>query len=255
MTAWPPEPSALALPALGVAMVWLAGLVRGFSGFGFSIAAVPLLSLIYPPVQVVPVVMLLQLFVSFNGLGQAWPLADRPSLWRLALGALVATPVGLWGLTSLPAAPVRLAIAAIVAIAVAILAGGRRMAAPPGGAAVFGFGIVSGLFNGLAGIPGPPVIAFYLASHLPTAAARASMIVLFMFTSLAALLPLVWGGRVGVPELVAAAAGFPAVWLGSRQGARMYLRSHEARYRRIALLILGLAGALAALRAVLDLVA
>ena len=34
---------------LGLLMVFLAGLIRGFTGFGFSIAAVPLLSLLYPP--------------------------------------------------------------------------------------------------------------------------------------------------------------------------------------------------------------
>jgi uncharacterized membrane protein YfcA len=244
--------TALLLPGLGLAMVFLAGLIRGFSGFGFSIAAVPLLSLLYPPVQVVPVVMLLQLAISLDGLRGAWRLADRASLARLALGALVATPVGLWGLAHLPPGPMRLVIAGVVALAVVILASGRRMLHPPGPGATLAFGLASGLFNGLAGIPGPPVIAFYLASPLGTPVARASMIVLFLLTSLAALLPLAVAGMVGPSSLLAAVLGLPAVWLGSVLGTRMFLRSPDAHYRRAALVILGCTAVLALGRVLLD---
>lgn len=243
-----PDTASLPLLGCGLLMVFLAGVIRGFSGFGFSIAAVPLLSLLFPPVQVVPVVMLLQLFISLDGLRGAWRLADRPSLLRLGLGAVLATPIGLLVLAQLPAAPVRLVIAAIVALTVAILASGRRMVSPLGGWATLGFGLVSGLFNGLAGMPGPPVIAFYLASPLATARARASMIVLFLLTSVAALLPLTAAGLVGLPSLGAAALGLPAVWLGSAFGAWLYRRSPDAHYRRAALVILGATAALAAAR-------
>lgn len=242
----------LGVAAIGIAMVYLAGLVRGFSGFGFSIAAVPLLSLLHPPAEVVPVVMMMQLFISFSGLRPALAEADRGSLPWLGLGALIATPLGLWGLLALPPGPVRLIIAAVVALAVVILATGRRLEFRPGPATTFGFGIASGLFNGLAGMPGPPVIAYYLASPLRTSEARASMIVLFLFTSIVALVPLIIAGRIGVPSLVRTALALPAVWYGSQHGARLYLRSPDAQYRRVALLILGVSAALAAGRALLD---
>ncbi|MFZ6763046.1 sulfite exporter TauE/SafE family protein [Pseudoroseomonas sp. WGS1072] len=237
---------------LGLLMVFLAGLIRGFTGFGFSIAAVPLLSLLYPPAEVVPVVMLLQLAISLDGLRGAWALADRASLGLLSLGALLATPLGLWGLAQLPPAPVRLVIAGVVALAVVILAGGRRMTRPPSGGATLAFGLASGLFNGLAGIPGPPVIAYYLASPLATATARASMIVLFLLTSLGALLPLAAMGMVGQASLLSALLGLPAVWAGSWLGTRMFLRSPDARYRRVALAILGGTALLAVARVAFD---
>ncbi|HEY1410662.1 MAG TPA: hypothetical protein VGF36_00900, partial [Rhodopila sp.] len=40
--------------------VLLAAILRGFTGFGFGLAAVPLLSLALPPVEVVPLVVALQ---------------------------------------------------------------------------------------------------------------------------------------------------------------------------------------------------
>jgi uncharacterized membrane protein YfcA len=53
---------------LGLVMVFAAGLIRGFTGFGLSIAAVPLLSLILLPAQAIPIVLLPQLLVSLSGL-------------------------------------------------------------------------------------------------------------------------------------------------------------------------------------------
>ena len=146
---------------LGLAMIFAAGLIRGFTGFGLSIAAVPLLSLILPPAQAIPIVLLLQLFVSIGGLRDSLRICHWPSVRTLAIGALIATPLGAWALARLPAAPVRIAIAIVVLGAVFVLARGfrfkveaQRLTLP--------FGLLSGLFNGLAGMPGPPVIAYYL---------------------------------------------------------------------------------------------
>ena len=224
--------------AISLAMLFFAGLLRGFSGFGFAIAAMPLLSLLHPPAEVVPVVMLLQLAVSLQGLRGAWAVADKPSLARLALGAALTTPMGLWALAVLPAAPVRLAIAVLVGLTVAILAGGFRLSRTPRGALVLVFGAMSGLCNGLAAMPGPPVIAMYLASPLRAEAGRGAMIVLFMLTALAGLLPLALLGRIDGHIGFLALPGLPVVWLGSALGAALYARSPDERYRRVALWVL-----------------
>lgn len=234
----------LILPA---AMLFIAGLVRGFSGFGFAIAAMPLLSLLAPPAEIVPLVVFLQLVISLQGLRAAWAVADMASLRWLVPGAALATPLGVWALTLLPAEPVRLIIAALVGLTVAVLAGGWRLPGTPRGPAIGLVGLVSGLCNGLAAMPGPPVIAYYLAVPLPAAAGRGAMILLFLCTSVAALLPLLLAGRT--PSWWLVAAGLPAVWAGSLLGEHLYRRSPEAGYRRAALWILGAAGAAAAAKA------
>ena len=236
-------------------MVFLAGLLRGFTGFGFSLAAVPLLSLIMPPAQAVPIVLLLQLLVSVAGLRDALRLCDWRATRMLALGAAAASPLGTWGLAHLQAGPVRLVIAAVVVAGAAILAGGFRLTAAPVGPGVLPYGMVAGLFNGLAGIPGSPVIAYFLASSVPSGTARGSMIVVFLLTSVLALAPLAWFGLVSRDSLYGAALGFPLVLAGSWLGARAYGRSTEGHYRVVALLLLLATAALSAWRAALDYVA
>lgn len=237
--------------ALGMAMVFVAGLMRGFTGFGFSLAAVPLLSLIMPPARAVPVVLLLQLCVSLAGLREALRSCEWRSIVLLSAGAAVASPLGVWGLAALPAAPVRLVIALVVVVGAAVLARGFRMEAAPTGWRVLPFGLASGLFNGLAGIPGPPIIAFYLASPMPSGIARSSMIVFFLATSVLGLVPLAWFGLLTQGSAVGAAFGLPAVLFGSWLGAYLYGHSADHQYRRVALAFLLVMATLSAWRAAL----
>lgn len=234
--------------ALGLAMVFASGLIRGFTGFGLSIAAVPLLSLIMPPAQAIPIVLLLQLLISLGGLRGALQICHWPDVRTLALGAVIATPLGAWALARLPAAPVRIAIAAIVFGAVLVLAGGFRLKSSAG-RHVLPFGLLSGLFNGLAGLPGPPVIAYFLMSPAGTAVARASMIVYFLATSVFALAPMAAFGLIGTRSLAAALIAFPVAMVGSALGGRMFRSSPDAHYRFAALCLLGVAASLAAIRA------
>ena len=60
---------------IAVYSILTAALLRGFTGFGFGLAAVPLLSLALPPAKVVPLVVVLQVIVGVAGLRQAAPFA------------------------------------------------------------------------------------------------------------------------------------------------------------------------------------
>jgi uncharacterized membrane protein YfcA len=237
---------------LEYAMVFLSGALRGFTGFGFSLAAVPLLSLIMPPARAVPIVLILQLLVSVAGLRGALRQCDWRSIRMLAIGAAVATPLGTWELAHMGAARVRFFIAAVVVCGAVALSRSFRLAVAPTGWRVLPFGLMSGLFNGLAGIPGPPIIAFYLASPISSAVARASMIVLFLLTAVMALLPLAWFGLLPRPIVVEAAFGLPVVLAGSWLGARAYAYSSERHYRFVALAMLMVTAALSAWRAVVN---
>lgn len=245
MGAWDPL-------AVEYAMLFLAGALRGFTGFGFSLAAVPLLSLVMAPARAIPIVLILQLLVSIAGLQDAVRQCDWRSIRMLAVGAAIATPIGVWGLAHLAAAPVRLVIAVVVVCGALVLGRGFRLAVVPVGWRVLPFGLASGLFNGLAGIPGPPVIAFYLASPVSSAIARSSMIVFFLLTAVLALAPLAWLGLLPRAILVEAAIGFPMVLIGSWLGARAYRHSADRHYRFVALAFLLVTAALSAWRAASD---
>jgi uncharacterized membrane protein YfcA len=233
----------------GLAMLCASGVLRGFSGYGFAIAAVPLLSLIMPPTSAVVIVLILQLPIGANGLKESLRISDWRSVGILAGAAALATPIGLLLLTRLPADIVRLCIAAIVAMTVMVLArkpqGGGRTA-PAWLTSIYG--IASGLTNGLAGMPGPPVIAYFLASNIAKERARCSMIMVFTLTSVCALVPLLIAGEVTAQMAVLSLAALPLVWLSTSLGRRLFLISSDRVYRWAGLIFLGLTAVLLILK-------
>ena len=217
---------------------FLAALLRGFTGFGFVMAAVPLLSLALPPTQVVPLAILLQIAVGLIDLPGAVRLCDWRSLLWLAPGMLVGTPLGLLLLTSLSANGARLAIGLLIAGSVAVLKFGLRLPERPSRWVTLGVGMVSGTMNGIAGMSGAPVVAYLLALPHSTAVVRASAIVFFLMTASVALVPMAEQGLVDRQELIWAAAALPALFLGARLGAWGFRRTNPRQHRATALTVL-----------------
>ncbi|MDE2581088.1 MAG: sulfite exporter TauE/SafE family protein [Rhodospirillales bacterium] len=228
---------------------FLASLLRGFTGFGFVMSAVPLISLALPPTEVVPLVILLQIEVGLMDLRAAVRLCDWPSLAWLVPGMVIGTPIGLLVLTSLSANSARLAIGLLIAGSVAVLARGVRLPPRPSRAVTVGVGMVSGTMNGMAGISGPPVMAYLLARPIDTAAVRASAIVFFMVTASVALVPMADKGLVTRQELIWALAASPVLFLGSRLGAWGFRRTEPRHHRATALIVLSVLAASLILRA------
>src|SRR5580658_218475 len=111
-------PVALLIAVLGV---FAASVLRGFTGFGFGLAAVPLLTLALPPTKVVPFVTVLQVLIGLSGLRAAWRITDWRAVLGLGPGLVLGIPIGLVVLTEVPANGVRLVIGLLIALAVVAL--------------------------------------------------------------------------------------------------------------------------------------
>ena len=168
---------------IAIVGVLFASVLRGFTGFGFGLAAVPLLSLALPPTRVVPFVTVLQVLVGVAGLRAAWRLADWRSVLALAPGLVLGIPLGLLVLTEFSPNSVRLAIGVLIAISVVVL--WRRLQLPPrpSRGLTLAVGVASGVMNGLASMGGPPVVVYLLAMPLSAAEVRASSIVYFLIAA------------------------------------------------------------------------
>jgi uncharacterized protein len=229
---------------LVVVATFLAAVLRGFTGFGFALAAVPLLSLALAPARVVPIVVMLQAIAAFFDLRGSWRDCDwRSTRWIIA-GLVVGTPLGIALLTSLPADRVRLAIGLLMAASVALLGAGLQLPARPSGALALAVGAVSGLVNGLAAIPGPPVVAYFLALPQAARVARPSIIIVFAATGLAGLTALLLRGLVERDAVMLSLAGLPGLFIGSRIGVIGFRRSDPKLHRPVALVVLGVLAAM-----------
>ncbi len=231
--------------ALCLVAVFLSGVLRGFSGFGFALAATPLLASIMPPAQAVPVVLLLQIGTSFVDVRATLAHAEYRSALPIGLAAMLTAPLGSWMLAWVSDAAARLLAASLTLLSVAVLATGIRFPRQPGIAASLASGLAAGLFGGLCAMPGPPVILYYLASPVAAARARASMIVIFLLTSITACLGVIATGLLSTTTVAVAAASAPVMVVGTWLGSRLFLRYSDSHYRRASMAVLLLVATIA----------
>jgi uncharacterized membrane protein YfcA len=233
-------PVPLLIAVLGV---FAASVLRGFTGFGFGLAAVPLLTLALPPARVVPFVTVLQVLVGLSGLRAAWRIADWRAVLGLGPGFVLGVPIGLLVLTEVAANGVRLAIGLLIALSVVVLWRRVRLPPRPSRGVTLAAGLVSGVMNGLASMGGPPVVVYLLALSREAAVARASSIVYFLFASVVTVIPMAARGLVDREVLVWSAAPIPVLLLGSALGSWAFARARPQHHRLTTLVVLSLLAA------------
>ena len=221
-----------------VAACIVAGVVRGFTGFGFPLIVVTSTSLVIAPVEIVPIALLLDILAGVRMLPSVRHDVDRRGVSFLVLGALPAIPLGAWLLSSLDAETMRLAIGVMVLIAVLIIARGFQMARPPGRPLLTGTGMAAGFLSGTMGMPGPPVILLYLSSPLPVATLRATSIAFFLFSDLAALAAMLWFDIITETVFWRALVLAPIVEVAVLGGWHLYGIADPAHVKRAALVLL-----------------
>lgn len=216
------------------AAVLFAALLRGFTGFGFALAAVPLASLFLPPRQVVTAVLVMQVAIGFRDCLVELRSADWRVVGRFVFGTLFGTPLGILTLAALPQPVVRLVLGGLVAGAVALSWRPRHAVPRPAGKLAMGAGFLSGICNGLAAMAGPPAILYFLTFEPRQTVMRSSLMVFFPLASALALPMVAYSGLLGLNGVLLGAAGLPLMVLGGWLGTRGFRRFGHRSYRPVA---------------------
>lgn len=224
-------PEALAW-LVGAALI--AGLVRGFSGFGTSMIFLPVAGQFLSPFAALTALAVMDLFGPMAMVPRALRDGHPADVLRLVAGLALAMPLGVWVLTIVEPTVFRYAVSLLALGLLALLIAGLRFRGQLTPPMVTGTGALGGLLGGSVGLPGPPVIMLYMASALPASAIRAN-ITLYLLLADFALLALLWvfgelvwqalalGGVLVVPYLT-----------GVLLGGWMFVPGREALYRAVA---------------------
>ncbi|MPZ09780.1 MAG: TSUP family transporter [Kiloniellaceae bacterium] len=224
----------------------LAGLVRGFSGFGAAMIFLPLAGIVIRPEVAVPL-----LFVADN---LATLHITLPSLRRccwaeilpLAAGATVTIPFGVALLVSIDPEAMRWGISLLILLAVAVLASGWRLQRTLPLAGTAAVGGLTGLAGGAASLYGPPLILFWLGGRSGAVQVRDNIYAIFGLLSVVAGIAQWLNGLLTLPVLREALTLLPVYVLGTLAGSRLFRGASDGLYRLLALGLCALA-ALAAL--------
>ena len=237
--AWPVLAAALdgrlALAALATA---IAGVMRGFAGFGTALTLAPVFTVLWGPSVGVPTMLLLEALIGSQLLFGAWQHVNRRVALPMTLAACAMVPLGAWVLfVADPAVLTRGMGVLVIAFAGALASGWRYRGSRPL-LLTIAVGAMAGVMKGATGMSGPPVILYLLAGTEAAREHRATLILFFAVLGLVALLPPFLGGLFTASVLVKVALLLPVLLLFVRVGVALFGRLGQATFRIVAYAVL-----------------
>lgn len=225
----------LALVSTSLGVVFFAGLLRGFTGFGAVLLIVPAFAILHDARSAVPTGLFMDLVAGLLMLPKARHQMDWSTILPMGGAALVAVPVGTMLLAGLDPDLSRRMIAVLVIVFAAILASGWRYRGAINRRTSAVAGAVCGILTGATGLGGPPAVVFVLSGTLNAAQARASLTGLFLAMTLFALVNLTLHGMINEEILLRIAYLAPAFMAGIWIGSSLFQPTRESLYRKVAL--------------------
>ena len=226
--------------AVGIAAV--AGLVRGFTGFGSALIYMPLVSAVYSPQVAAATLLLIDGISSLPISIRAIPRCNWHEVAPVTIAGAASLPFGAAFLVYVDPLLLRWCIAGLVLVALATLAAGWRYHGKPNLAASLGVGILAGLGAGAAQIGAPPLLVYWLGGQNSATTVRANIMVYFIMQGAISMIAYLYSGLITAQAVVLSVLlGVPFAVLLT-VGARWFHGSSDALYRRIAYLVIAIAG-------------
>ena len=228
-------------------LVWLmiaigvAGIVRGFSGFGTALIFVPVAGIFLAPQTVVAVMAMTGMASTAALIPRAWRQAARAEVGLLAFAAMLTVPLGLWLMTQLEETMVRWCVAVIAGGTLTLLVSGWRFSGNVNLPGILMIGGAAGVIGGMTGLTGPVVILFYLAGQSVAQRVRANTILFLAALDVVLISNLLIGGLVGWPAFALAATLAVPYFITTMIGQALFQPQYEKLYRSVAYCVIGLA--------------
>ena len=221
-----------------VAMVFIAGLVRGFAGFGLSAVLMASIVVFVPPVELIPVCFLLEAAASLAMFRGGFRDADRKTAFTLAICSAAGVPLGLAATTSFPPDLSKL-LALLMVLTLTVLQlfkinlslFSTRYALPV-------TGLFAGIVTGLASIGGMVIALYVLASSHKARTMRGSLVLFLFCGMITSVVTLLFFGLLNETAINRGLVFAPVVLAGVFVGSRLFSRSLEHTYKRWCLYLL-----------------
>ena len=221
-----------------IAAAFVAGIVRGFAGFGTAMIFLPIASQYLNPFAAIAALTVMDLVGPLPIVRSAWRDAHQKDLFRLIIGMIVILPFALWLLVQLDPVIFRYLVSGIALFMLIALLFGLRYRGTIRAKWVYLIGGCAGLTGGLTGVPGPPVIIFYMASPHGPSVIRANNLLFLMAFDLAILLYFLMLDRLTLTMVITGIILILPIMVGNLIGTYFFDPQKEKMYRNVAYLVI-----------------
>ncbi|WP_269585599.1 sulfite exporter TauE/SafE family protein [Roseibium sp. Sym1] len=229
------------LLAFLAAVLFVAGCVRGFAGFGAGMIFMPVATSVMLPSTAAAAFLFIDGLVALPLVIRALRLCDWTTVLPAVIGAVIFVQSGAWLLANTDVLALRWFIFAIVTGLLLLLISGWRYRSKPTRPVSFAVGAVAGVLGGVSQVSGPPVVAFWLSSAREPAIVRANLIVFFALASIGTFAAYVLNGFFTVKVFHLLFVAVPVYALAIYLGSNGFRKADPALYRKLAYGLIALA--------------
>jgi len=234
--------------AVSTAVIFIAGVVRGFSGFALSAVVMAALVSILPPIELIAVCWFLEFAASLimvRGGIRDW---DKLTVFGLVIGSAIGAPLGYYLTYVLPIETSKM-IALIIILVLAVLqllkVRARLLATKPG---LLLSGATAGIVTGLAGVGGMVIALYVLARDAPAAMMRGSLVMYLFLMAPFALFYQVYFGLMDAQAVARGVIWIPIVLAGVVAGQLIFSPKLAPYYKPFCLALLMVLAAVGLIR-------
>lgn len=220
-------------------VVLMAALLKGMTGFGFALLAVPLLSLVFPIQSLIPAMTIFNLLTSVYILASIKLKIKAKYFLPMLLASFVGIPIGVYVLTYFQEKTLELAAGiSIFSISMVFLLGGNRPVPEKRREKPIVFaGFLSGLLTSSMSIGGPPIaLAMNRKGYSKESFRKIFALVSVINAALSFVLYIVHGVTIGF-SLKFAFYLFPAIIIGSKIGDSLSRKVDQLFFKKVVLYI------------------
>jgi uncharacterized membrane protein YfcA len=214
-------------------VVFIASIIRGFNGFGFSATCISGFSFILPAIEIVPIILALEVVISIFMAPYVWNKIDWNFVLTLLIGIIIGSPIGLYLLKYLSSDVIHLTVCVLVIFFSFLLMNGYENIKLNNNYAKIFTGTISGALNGLTTLGGMPVTLFLLVTSIQPAVIRGSLAALFFLTDIYAFVLSFVAGIVDITTIYRTLPLIIILPIGVYIGDKFFVKSKEETYRKV----------------------
>ena len=220
-----------------IVIICIAAVLQSISGFGFSLLAMPLLSIFVDIQDAVVIATLCGIFTNAVHLRKDFQLVERSIARRISLSALIGMPLGVVVISVFSATHMRAIIGAVIVVLVFLMM--RNFILKTENTNV---DIVLGAFSGLLATSvstnGPPLVFLLQSKQLDPWRLRATLAYVFTISGCASFIVLMIAGKGSIEAFQYAMLSLPAMYLGTVVGRKARLRVTQEAFKRLMYVLL-----------------
>jgi len=217
-------------------------IVKGITGFGFSLLAIPFLSFIFPLNILVPALVIFNFVTSILVLIKLEEKVKAYYIIPMMIAALIGIPFGIFVLTYINADVLKILISLTVILFSIKMLKGVQLAKHNLKKPLIFAGFISGLLTSSISIGGPPLVIALDRKGYTKDLFRGIFVWFMVFSSLFSTIGFIYKGLLTFETIKYASFALPILFLGSGLGVKIASRLNAIKFRKIVIYLNVLTG-------------